>query len=206
MSYWLMVRRGTRSSRHRRRRHRDRCVACPPVERVGQVALFRCSPRTCPRGRWPGWSTRTTPTIWPWWPSEAASSSASPSTTAYPDSDVAEVAFVVDDAYQGLGIGTLLLEYLASEGRRHGFKRFAADTLLENNAMLQVFRGRRFHAALRPGVRASSAWSWTSPLPEALARPVRARPQSGGPFDATVAAAALDRGHWGVPFAGDGRP
>ena len=42
-------------------------------------------------------------------------------------SDVAEVAFVVDDAHQGLGIGTLLLEYLASEGRRYGLKRFAAD-------------------------------------------------------------------------------
>ena len=50
-----------------------------------------------------------------------------------PDSDVAEVAFVVDDAYQGLGVGILMLEYMASEGRRNGIKRFAADTLLENN-------------------------------------------------------------------------
>ena len=45
---------------------------------------------------------------------------------------VAEVAFVVDDAHQGLGIGTLLLEYLASEGRRYGFRRFTADILFEN--------------------------------------------------------------------------
>ncbi|HTT91193.1 MAG TPA: GNAT family N-acetyltransferase, partial [Acidimicrobiales bacterium] len=29
-----------------------------------------------------------------------------------PGSDVAEVAFVIDDAHQGFGIGTLLLEYL----------------------------------------------------------------------------------------------
>ena len=50
-----------------------------------------------------------------------------------PDSDVAEVAFVVDDAYQGLGVGILMLEYMASEGRRNGIKRFPADTLLENN-------------------------------------------------------------------------
>jgi acetyl coenzyme A synthetase (ADP forming)-like protein len=61
-----------------------------------------------------------------------------------PGSDVAEVAFVVDDAYQGLGLGTLLLEYLASEGRRHGLKRFAADTFLENNQMVQVFRDAGF--------------------------------------------------------------
>lgn len=59
-------------------------------------------------------------------------------------SDVAEVAFVVDDAHQGIGLGTLLLEYLASEGRRHGLKRFAADTFLENNQMVQVFRDAGF--------------------------------------------------------------
>jgi acetyl coenzyme A synthetase (ADP forming)-like protein len=61
-----------------------------------------------------------------------------------PGGDVAEVAFVVDDAHQGLGLGTLLLEYLASEGRRHGLKRFAADTFLENNQMVQVFRDAGF--------------------------------------------------------------
>jgi acetyl coenzyme A synthetase (ADP forming)-like protein len=59
-------------------------------------------------------------------------------------SDVAEVAFVVDDAHQGQGIGTLLLEYLASEGRHYGLKRFAADTLLENAQMVQVFRDAGF--------------------------------------------------------------
>jgi acetyl coenzyme A synthetase (ADP forming)-like protein len=71
-----------------------------------------------------------------------------------PGSDVAEVAFVVDDAHQGLGIGTLLLEYLASEGRRNGLKRFAADTLLENNAMVQVFRDAGFtqRSTLESGV------------------------------------------------------
>jgi len=61
-----------------------------------------------------------------------------------PGSDVAEVAFVVDDAFQGLGVGTLLLEYLASEGRRYGFKRFAADTLMENDQMAKVFRDAGF--------------------------------------------------------------
>jgi acetyl coenzyme A synthetase (ADP forming)-like protein len=71
-----------------------------------------------------------------------------------PGSDVAEVAFVVDDAHQGLGLGTLLLEYLASEGRRHGLKRFAADTFLENNQMVQVFRDAGFtqRSTLESGV------------------------------------------------------
>ncbi len=57
---------------------------------------------------------------------------------------VAEVAFVVDDAHQGLGIGTLLLEYLASEGRRYGLKRFAADILFENARMVSVFQAAGF--------------------------------------------------------------
>jgi acetyl coenzyme A synthetase (ADP forming)-like protein len=61
-----------------------------------------------------------------------------------PGSGTAEVAFLVDDAHQGLGIGTLLLEYLASEARKHGLKNFAADTLLENEAMTQVFRDAGF--------------------------------------------------------------
>ena len=55
-----------------------------------------------------------------------------------PGQDEAEVAFLVDDSYQGHGIGTILLEHLASEGRRHGIRRFAADTLAENHKMLRV--------------------------------------------------------------------
>ena len=52
----------------------------------------------------------------------------------------AEVAFVIEDAYQGRGLGTLLLEHLAGVARRHGIKRFVADTLAENHRMLQVFK------------------------------------------------------------------
>ena len=71
-----------------------------------------------------------------------------------PGSDVAEVAFVVDDEYQGLGIGTLLLEYLASEGRRYGLRGFAADTLFENARMMNVFQAAGFaqHSQLEGGV------------------------------------------------------
>jgi len=54
--------------------------------------------------------------------------------------DAAEVAFVVDDAHQGRGIGTVLLEHLASIARRHGIHRFVADTVAGNRKMLAVFQ------------------------------------------------------------------
>ena len=55
-----------------------------------------------------------------------------------PGRDDAEVAFLVDDRYQGHGVGTILLEHLASVARRHGIRQFAADTLTENHKMLRV--------------------------------------------------------------------
>ncbi len=54
--------------------------------------------------------------------------------------DRAEVAFVVDDAHQGRGLGTLLLEHLAAIGRTQGVRRFVAMTLPQNHRMLEVFR------------------------------------------------------------------
>ena len=57
-----------------------------------------------------------------------------------PGGDEAEVAFVVDDAHQSRGLGTLLLEHLAAAAREHGVTRFVAETLAANNAMLNVFR------------------------------------------------------------------
>jgi acetyl coenzyme A synthetase (ADP forming)-like protein len=57
-----------------------------------------------------------------------------------PLGDTAEVAFVVDDAHQRRGLGTLLLEHLAAIGRRQGLRRFVATTLPQNRQMLSVFR------------------------------------------------------------------
>jgi acyl-CoA synthetase (NDP forming)/RimJ/RimL family protein N-acetyltransferase len=54
--------------------------------------------------------------------------------------DDAEVAFVVADAHQGRGIGTVLLEHLAAAGREVGIPRFHAVVLAENTAMIHVFR------------------------------------------------------------------
>ena len=55
------------------------------------------------------------------------------------DADTAEVAFAVGDAFQARGIASGLLERLAVEAMRHGFRRFRAATERDNTAMLDVF-------------------------------------------------------------------
>lgn len=52
----------------------------------------------------------------------------------------AEVAFVVDDAHQGRGLGSILLEHLAAAASERGLRRFVAEVLAENVAMTRVFR------------------------------------------------------------------
>jgi acetate---CoA ligase (ADP-forming) len=56
----------------------------------------------------------------------------------------AEVAFAVDDEFQGKGLGGLLLERLALLAARHGFVRFWALTRVENRLMLETFRQSGF--------------------------------------------------------------
>jgi len=56
-----------------------------------------------------------------------------------PDSDVAEVAFVIDDAQQGRGLGSILLEHLATAAAERGIRRFEADVLAENRRMVRIF-------------------------------------------------------------------
>jgi RimJ/RimL family protein N-acetyltransferase len=51
----------------------------------------------------------------------------------------AEIAFVVIDAYQRLGLGTLLMRHLAVLARSAGLKEVIADVLPENAAMRKVF-------------------------------------------------------------------
>ncbi|MFL6127873.1 MAG: GNAT family N-acetyltransferase [Mycobacteriales bacterium] len=58
----------------------------------------------------------------------------------------AEVAFVVDDAQQGRGIGSLLLEHLAAAARERGIQRFVAEVLAENSRMVRVFRDAGYTA------------------------------------------------------------
>lgn len=68
--------------------------------------------------------------------------------------DSAEVAFVVEDAHQGRGLGSILLEHLAAAARERGLRRFVAEVLAENTQMLRVFRdaGYRTSRALEGGV------------------------------------------------------
>lgn len=54
--------------------------------------------------------------------------------------EVAEVSFLIEDAMQRRGIGTLLLDTLAELARAHGLTRFSADVLTDNRQMLSVFR------------------------------------------------------------------
>nr|WP_091446157.1 bifunctional GNAT family N-acetyltransferase/acetate--CoA ligase family protein [Micromonospora yangpuensis] len=56
-----------------------------------------------------------------------------------PQAPQAEVAFVVEDAFQGRGIGSVLLEHLADAARRVGVTSFVAEVLPANGTMLRVF-------------------------------------------------------------------
>jgi RimJ/RimL family protein N-acetyltransferase len=51
----------------------------------------------------------------------------------------AEIAFAVDDAHQGLGIGALLMKHLAAIASRSGLRTLVAEVLANNTAMLKVF-------------------------------------------------------------------
>ena len=51
----------------------------------------------------------------------------------------AEVAFVVEEDYQGLGIASMTLRHLARIAMDKGIKEFQAEVLEENKAMLAVF-------------------------------------------------------------------
>jgi GNAT superfamily N-acetyltransferase len=60
------------------------------------------------------------------------------------DPRVAEVAFVVADAYQHHGLATMLLQHLADAARSAGITRFVAEVLAENRAMISVFHHAGF--------------------------------------------------------------
>jgi acetyl coenzyme A synthetase (ADP forming)-like protein len=61
----------------------------------------------------------------------------------------AEVAFAVDDRFQGKGLGSVLLERLATVAAASGLQRFEATTLPENSAMLEVFHDSGFEVRSR---------------------------------------------------------
>ncbi|MFC9972897.1 GNAT family N-acetyltransferase [Spirillospora sp. NPDC127200] len=61
----------------------------------------------------------------------------------------AEVAFLVEDAHQGRGIGAVLLEHIAAAARERGLHRFVASVLPDNRRMARVFREAGYRAEQR---------------------------------------------------------
>lgn len=68
------------------------------------------------------------------------------------ESPDAEAALVVADAWQGTGLGSILLARLAARARAERIERFVADTLAENHRMLRVFA--------HSGLVASRSWEY----------------------------------------------
>lgn len=52
--------------------------------------------------------------------------------------DTAEIALVVEDAWQGLGLGTILLHEIMRAGEARGLRVFRLDVLSENRRMLHL--------------------------------------------------------------------
>jgi RimJ/RimL family protein N-acetyltransferase len=56
------------------------------------------------------------------------------------DPPSAEVAFAVEEDYQGQGLASTLLGALVDVAHRHGLRRFTAEVLAHNAPMLAVFK------------------------------------------------------------------
>jgi GNAT superfamily N-acetyltransferase len=61
----------------------------------------------------------------------------------------AEVAFVVREDFQGLGVASYLLEMLEKIAKENSFKGFVATVLRENVAMIRVFKKRYPNAEIK---------------------------------------------------------
>ena len=68
-----------------------------------------------------------------------------------PRTGLADVAYMVDPAWQGVGIGGRLHARMIEYARRHGVRGFTADVLPDNPGMLAVFRRSGCRVTTRPG-------------------------------------------------------
>lgn len=74
----------------------------------------------------------------------------------------AEVAVTVLDAYQGRGLGTLLLGVLSRSAAAQGIRTFRAYVLEDNEAMLRIFRDLGAHVGRLDG----GTYQLDIPVPE----------------------------------------
>jgi RimJ/RimL family protein N-acetyltransferase len=58
------------------------------------------------------------------------------------DEATGEVAFVLEDGYQGQGLGAVLLDAIVRAGTERGLRRFRAYVLAENHRMLRLLAHR----------------------------------------------------------------
>lgn len=66
----------------------------------------------------------------------------------YPQGNTYELAFLVDEAFQGKGIGSFLVDYLIKIARERGLPKLSASVLVKNHKMFTVFK----RAAVTPRV------------------------------------------------------
>lgn len=62
---------------------------------------------------------------------------------------IAEVAIVINDEYQNMGIGTELLSYVTFLAKKEGLLGFTAEVLIENRPMLHLFEKMGFYIEKR---------------------------------------------------------
>jgi len=77
------------------------------------------------------------------------------------DRPYADTAFIVDEAYQGKGMASFLLELLVKIAREEGVEGFTADVLSVNKAMLRVYEKSGFPIK---AVLAAGAYELTVPF------------------------------------------
>ena len=65
--------------------------------------------------------------------------------------DTVEIAATVVDAWQGRGLGGIMVGHLACHARHRGFRRLRATVLADNRASLAMLRHRGFAYAGRDG-------------------------------------------------------
>jgi len=66
------------------------------------------------------------------------------------EDDTAEIAVTIADAWQGCGLGRLLLERVVDAARRNGVRRLTGDVLATNARMLALARRFEFRIEFHP--------------------------------------------------------